>query len=333
MDLRDALTQIAEIRQQVAQTSTFRGYRAGPIALSGVFAWLAAGMQAWLIPEPARQVNLYLSLWVGAALASLVITAIAVALHLRQSTGPLTRTTTLLAVGQFLPCVLAGGLLTFVLYRFNPDSLWMLPGLWAILFSLGIFASCRLSAAATLSCVGVYYLATGVVCPDLGPGRAGVLAVGHGRAVRRRPACWPPPSSTGPWNDSWRSRSSRLTGRFAYDGLDRVIHEKARLGIVTSLATHPGGLVFNDLKELCALTDGNLSRHLQILHEAGLVQIWKGYKDNRPQTLVQLTAAGRQRFLEYISVLENVVHGRPRRRQARRCEAPQTKPAPGWSSA
>lgn len=96
-------------------------------------------------------------------------------------------------------------------------------------------------------------------------------------------------------------------GRFAYEGLDRVIHEKARLGIVTSLATHPEGLLFGDLKELCSLTDGNLSRHLQILSEAGLVQIWKGYKDNRPQTLCQLSEAGRKRFLEYLAVLENVV--------------------------
>src|SRR6202048_2809872 len=96
-------------------------------------------------------------------------------------------------------------------------------------------------------------------------------------------------------------------GRFAYDGLDRVIHEKARLSIVTSLATHPQGLLFGDLKELCALTDGNLSRHLQLLHEAGLVQIWKGFKDNRPQTLCQLADEGRRRFVEYVNVLENVV--------------------------
>jgi DNA-binding MarR family transcriptional regulator len=99
----------------------------------------------------------------------------------------------------------------------------------------------------------------------------------------------------------------KSSGRFAYDGLSRVIHEKARLSIVASLATHVNGLLFNDLKELCALTDGNLSRHLQILSDAGLVQIWKGYKDNRPQTLVQLTEAGRRRFVEYVAVLENVV--------------------------
>ena len=96
-------------------------------------------------------------------------------------------------------------------------------------------------------------------------------------------------------------------GRFAYEGLDRTIHEKARLGIITSLAGRPEGLLFNDLKDLCALTDGNLSRHLQILTEAGLIEVWKGYKNNRPQTLCQLTQEGRRRFLEYIAVLESVV--------------------------
>jgi DNA-binding MarR family transcriptional regulator len=96
-------------------------------------------------------------------------------------------------------------------------------------------------------------------------------------------------------------------GRFAYEGLERVIHEKARLGILASLMTHPDGLVFNDLKDLCSLTDGNLSRHLQMLQEAGLVEVWKGTKKNRPQTLVRLTESGRKRFGEYITVLESVV--------------------------
>jgi DNA-binding MarR family transcriptional regulator len=100
---------------------------------------------------------------------------------------------------------------------------------------------------------------------------------------------------------------SAATGRFAYEGLERVFHEKARLSIMTSLVAHPRGLVFADLKELCALTDGNLSRHLQVLHEAGFVAISKGFLRNRPQTLCHLTDDGRRRFLEYITVLENVV--------------------------
>ncbi|MBS1823696.1 MAG: transcriptional regulator [Acidobacteria bacterium] len=96
-------------------------------------------------------------------------------------------------------------------------------------------------------------------------------------------------------------------GRFAYDGLERVIHEKARLGILTSLVTHREGLVFSDLKDLCSLTDGNLSRHLQVLSEAGLVEVIKGYDRNRPQTICRLTDDGRRRFLEYINVLERVI--------------------------
>ena len=94
---------------------------------------------------------------------------------------------------------------------------------------------------------------------------------------------------------------------FSYDGLDRVIHEKARLGLLTSLMTHPKGLSFADLKQLCALTDGNLSRHLQVLQEAGLVEVIKGYEGNRPHTTCRLTKSGRKRFIDYLAVLEQLV--------------------------
>jgi DNA-binding transcriptional ArsR family regulator len=96
-------------------------------------------------------------------------------------------------------------------------------------------------------------------------------------------------------------------GRYAYEGLDRVIHEKARLGILTSLAANPTGLLFSDLKDLCSLTDGNLSRHLQTLQDAGLVEVWKRFQFKRPQTLIRLTDFGRQRLLSYIAELERVV--------------------------
>jgi DNA-binding MarR family transcriptional regulator len=96
-------------------------------------------------------------------------------------------------------------------------------------------------------------------------------------------------------------------GRFAYEGLDRVIHEKARLSILSSLASHADGLVFGDLKSLCALTDGNLSRQITQLQEAGFVDVSKGYHRNRPQTTVKLTKQGRKRFLEYLEVLESVL--------------------------
>ncbi len=96
-------------------------------------------------------------------------------------------------------------------------------------------------------------------------------------------------------------------GRFSYEGLDRVMHERARLGILASLAAHAGGLLFNDLKQLCTLTDGNLSRHLAVLSEAGLVEVWRGTAGPRPQTMYRLTPDGRRRFAEYLGVLEKVV--------------------------
>ena len=95
-------------------------------------------------------------------------------------------------------------------------------------------------------------------------------------------------------------------GRFSYDGLDRAIHEKARLGIMTSLVSHPKGLAFADLKRLCDLTDGNLNRHLAVLQEAELVALSKS-ADKRPLTTCKLTALGRRRFVAYLDVLESLV--------------------------
>jgi DNA-binding transcriptional ArsR family regulator len=101
--------------------------------------------------------------------------------------------------------------------------------------------------------------------------------------------------------------ADKSEGRFAYEGIDRVIHEKARLSIVASLAAHADGLLFNDLKDLCTLTDGNLSRHLGVLQEAGVVEVKKSFKGNRPQTWCKLSASGRKRFVEYVAELERVV--------------------------
>ena len=125
---------------------------------------------------------------------------------------------------------------------------------------------------------------------------------------------------------------ARGSGRFSYDGLDRVIHEKARLGILASLAAHDAGLLFNDLKQLCSLTDGNLSRHLAVLSDAGLVEIWKGKSGTsaRSQTLYRLTGAGRKRFAEYIGVLENVVADAQLESHS---EASGRRAARGWSPA
>jgi DNA-binding MarR family transcriptional regulator len=102
-------------------------------------------------------------------------------------------------------------------------------------------------------------------------------------------------------------KDGRRTSQFAYVGLDRVIHERARLSVLTSLAAHPKGLRFGDLKQLCGLTDGNLSRHMQVLQAAGFVEVSKSFEHNRPQTFCRLTAEGRKRYVEYLGVLEQVV--------------------------
>ena len=106
-----------------------------------------------------------------------------------------------------------------------------------------------------------------------------------------------------------RSRNPRSdqSHRFSYAGLDRVIHERARLGILASLLAHPKGLAFGELQELCALTDGNLSRHLQVLQDARLVSLSRDTGAGRPQTTCRITSSGRKRFLEYLAVLERVL--------------------------
>jgi len=179
MDLQEALTQISEIRQQVARTETFRGYRAGPVAFSGLVACLAAALQNVLVPEPGSDLPEYLTLWIGAAILSMIVTGLVMLWHCKQSTSSLTRPNTILAVGQFLPSVVAGGLVTYVLFQQVPESLWMLPGLWSIFFSLGIFASYRLLPKATFW-VGVFYMTAGVLCLVLarGPYEFSALAMG-----------------------------------------------------------------------------------------------------------------------------------------------------------
>jgi DNA-binding MarR family transcriptional regulator len=104
-----------------------------------------------------------------------------------------------------------------------------------------------------------------------------------------------------------KTRAPAEEGRFAYEGLDRVIHERARLSVLTSLITNPKGLIFNDLKQLCSLTDGNLSRHLRVLETEKMVEIVKGHDRNRPQTICRITPEGRKRYLHYLATLEQVV--------------------------
>jgi DNA-binding MarR family transcriptional regulator len=102
-------------------------------------------------------------------------------------------------------------------------------------------------------------------------------------------------------------RGKPLRPGLAYDALDSIIHERARLSLLTCLVTHPKGLGFSELKILCALTDGNLSRHLQVLRAAKLIEITKDLDSHRPHTFCRITTSGRRRYLEYLAVLERLI--------------------------
>jgi hypothetical protein len=171
MELREALTQITEIRAQMARTEVFRGYRAAPVAFTGLVAFAAAGAQAAWIGDPARQWDRYLELWVGAAVLGAVAAGAGMVVTGRLGSSAWRRRITWLAVEQFVPCLVAGGVLTFVLTAAAPECLWMLPGLWQVLFSLGVFASCRLLPRATFG-VAVFYLVAGAACLALARGEA-----------------------------------------------------------------------------------------------------------------------------------------------------------------
>jgi DNA-binding MarR family transcriptional regulator len=88
--------------------------------------------------------------------------------------------------------------------------------------------------------------------------------------------------------------------------LDRVIHEKGRLAIMSMLAASPE-LSFTELRDLLGMTDGNLTTHLRTLQEAGYLSVAKSYQNNRPLTTCSLTAAGRKAFAEYVNLLEQIV--------------------------
>lgn len=166
MELHEALSQISEIRQQMARSQVFRGYRSATTAFTALVAAGAAGAQALWVPDPSRQVTQYLLVWCGAALVGLVVVGTEMALRSHRSGSPLQRQFTLLAVDQFMPAIVAGGLLTLVIEQFAREAVWMLPGLWAILFSLGVFASRRFLPRGVFV-IGAYYLLAGLWCLTL----------------------------------------------------------------------------------------------------------------------------------------------------------------------
>ena len=163
LNLDRALTDIRAMRSQIARGTEFRGYGPVAFAATGLLAIGAAVAQAIWIDEPATDLTSYLGLWIGTAIVSGTIIAADVITRSRRVHSGLADEMIRSAAEQLLPAVVAGGLLTVVLFHFAPESLHLLPGLWQIILSLGIFASCR-SLPAQFILIGVWYLGAGLVC-------------------------------------------------------------------------------------------------------------------------------------------------------------------------
>ncbi len=171
MELQEALAQISEIRQQMARAEVFRGFRALPVACSGLLAIAAAVAQAAWLDDPVGHADQYLTLWIGVAALSLLAQTVEMWLRSRASRSAYSKSITLLAAEQFFPSVITGAMVTFVLVAFAPETIWMLPGLWQILFGLGIFATYRLLPKSVFW-AGAFYVLSGIVCLALARGEA-----------------------------------------------------------------------------------------------------------------------------------------------------------------
>ena len=170
-DLHKALGDIESIRRQVARSTEFRGYGPATVAGTALMAVGAAALQNRWLPDPANHVGQYLVLWLATAALAASMAGAQMYTRSRRPHSGMSDEMIQMAVEQFLPSVGASLLLTFVLFRYVPSSVWMLPGIWQIVFSLGIFASCRFLPRAMLA-AGAWYLLTGLVCIALGDNRA-----------------------------------------------------------------------------------------------------------------------------------------------------------------
>jgi hypothetical protein len=170
-DLHRALHDIRSIRRQLAQSTQFRGYGPVTLAATGVLALAAAAAQAVWLPQPADHLLVYAAIWISTAVLSAALIAVQTITRANRMHSGLADEMIRMAVEQFLPAVLAGALLTAVLWRAAAAQLWMLPGLWQVVYSLGIFSSCRFLPRPMLA-AGAWYLASGLACLALGDVRA-----------------------------------------------------------------------------------------------------------------------------------------------------------------
>lgn len=170
-DLYKALGDIDTIRKQMARTTEFRGYGPATLATTALFALIAAGVQTKFISNPSNEISRYLTIWIVTAVAAMVLTGVQMYTRARRMHSGLSEEMIHMAVEQFVPAMIAGALITVVLVRNAPSTLWMLPGIWQVLFALGVFSSCRFLPRAMVI-PAAWYLITGLACLSIGDDRA-----------------------------------------------------------------------------------------------------------------------------------------------------------------
>ena len=163
-DLQQALSEIHSIRTQVARGTEFHGYGPASIAASGILALAVAAAQTqWMAKSAKADLAIWLGVWAGTAVVSVFLTGLETFVRARRVHLGFAKEMVQSAVAQFLPAVMVGFLLAVVMMRVAPQECWMLPGLWELIFGLGVFASCRFLPRQMFA-VGVWYLAAGLFC-------------------------------------------------------------------------------------------------------------------------------------------------------------------------
>ena len=310
MELQRALSDLAEVRDRLAQLQRFEGYSAPAAAASGVVAIVASLAQRMLAPMPLtpEAQHTYLLIWFSCLAVALLLNYGAVTAWLIKHRAPGARSRFRTAAISIAPSILLGGALSIALIDHGAYSL--LPGTWFAFYAIGLFASRgsiptfddRRHGILRAACARVFDYAAR-------PCRAGVVG-----------------DALGIWSRATRHRILHLGGPpavsepqaapFAYPRLERIFHERGRLAICTCLIAHPNGLSFTELQSACDLTDGNLNRHLHALAEVGIVATDKQRGMGRALSTYRITKRGRQRFLAYVDELESVVRDVHERRDS-----------------
>ena len=161
-DLDKALADIIAIRSQIAAGTAFRGYGPATVAATGGVALFTAAAQYYWLVNPSAHPLIFFFGWIAAALLSAALIFVEMLARSRRHHSGLADAMIHQAVEQFLPAGVAGLLLAVMLWKFAPEALWMLPGLWQVLVSLGVFASVR-SLPRSVALAGGWYFIAGFI--------------------------------------------------------------------------------------------------------------------------------------------------------------------------